>query len=214
MSDDRMPEGEHPTFPAAGSAGPVDGPGPQRSYPQADPAAPQYTPPPAAPQYSPASPQQSSYSPPPLQQPPYAQAAQPYATPSQQYPGQAAGASYPATPQATASPYAAPQYAPGQPYAPPRPASGLAITSLVTGIAGIVFSWTFVALLASIAAVITGHMALRQTRSDSRIGGRGMAIAGLVLGYAGAAILVFTVVIGIFSFLFIGGIGFLPFFLS
>lgn len=128
-----------------------------------------------------------------------------------------------ATPPPAAIPGAPPPY-PGAPalshphyqtppYAPPRPTSGLAVTSLITGIAGIALSWTFVVLLASVAAVITGHMALKQTRDNTALGGRGMAIAGLILGYVGVAILAFSIVIGIVSLMFIGGIGFLPFFL-
>jgi len=200
MSDSSMPPGEHPAFP-----------------PQAQP----YSPPPP---YPPATQQQQpqAASQPPST-PPYSGAqqqpsVQPYPG-SSQYPGspQHPGAQqYPAGQPYAASPSypAAQPYAPAAPYAPARPSSGLAITSLVTGIGGIVFSWTFVALLASIAAVITGHMALKQTRQDSTVGGRGMAIAGVILGYVGVAILALTVVVGIFSFLFIGGIGFLPFFLS
>lgn len=98
-------------------------------------------------------------------------------------------------------------------YAAPRPSSGLAITALITGIGGIVLSWTFVALLASIVAVITGHMALSQIRRNPALSGRGMAIAGLILGYAGVALLVIMIVIALMSILFIGSIGFLPFLL-
>lgn len=128
--------------------------------------------------------------------------------PAQQYPP--AQQQYPVAPQYGSSA----QYPGVPPYAPPRPSSGLAVTALIAGIAGIVLSWTFVALLGSIAAVITGHMALNQIRRNPALGGRGMAIAGLILGYVGVAILAFTVVIAIFSFLFIGGVSFLPFFLS
>ncbi|WP_194422370.1 DUF4190 domain-containing protein [Microbacterium abyssi] len=140
--------------------------------------------------------------------PPANPAAAPQAYPGapaapQQYQAQ----QYPA-PQHQGQQYAAPQY-PAQPYAPARPTSGLAVTSLITGIAGIVFSWTFVALLASIAAVVTGHMALKQTRSNSAVAGRGMAIAGLITGYAGVAIIALLIVIGIFSFLFLGSLPFL-----
>ncbi|WP_249521816.1 MULTISPECIES: DUF4190 domain-containing protein [Microbacterium] len=93
--------------------------------------------------------------------------------------------------------YGAPQqYAAPQPYgaAPARPSSGLAITSLVCGIAGVVLFWAIVPMLASIAAVITGHMALGQIRRTPGLGGRGMAIAGLILGYVMIGVLVFTIV--------------------
>ena len=45
-------------------------------------------------------------------------------------------------------------------------------------------------------AVIFGHIALEQVRAGSR-SGRGMAIAGLVLGYAGMALLALFVVIAL-----------------
>jgi|GEM_PF-377805 len=65
---------------------------------------------------------------------------------------------------------------------PPAPGtSGLAITSLITGLVGLVF-WPF----GGLAAVITGHMAKSEIRkSAGATGGSGMAVAGLVLGYLG-----------------------------
>lgn len=115
----------------------------------------------------------------------------------------------PTTPPAYA-PYGAPVY----PAAPaPRPTSGLAITSLICGIAGVVLVWAIIPVLASIAAVITGHMALGQTRRDPAVGGRGMAITGLILGYATIAIAAFTLIGIIISFLFVGAFS-LPFIFS
>ena len=65
--------------------------------------------------------------------------------------------------------------------ATPQGTSGLAIASLICGI--LVFV-TFG--LAGLAAVITGHMALSRIRkSAGALKGRGMAIAGLVMGYLG-----------------------------
>jgi len=61
--------------------------------------------------------------------------------------------------------------------APQQKTSGLAIASMVLGIVWL--GW-----LGSLLAVIFGHIALSQTK-DGRAGGRGMAIAGLVLGYVG-----------------------------
>jgi hypothetical protein len=78
-----------------------------------------------------------------------------------------------------------------RPPAPPPPyagfratrTSGLAIASLVLGIV-----WIF--WLGSILAVIFGHVALSQIkRSMGALTGRGMAIAGLILGYLGIATL-------------------------
>ncbi len=115
----------------------------------------------------------------------------------------------PTTPPAYA-PYGAPVY-PAVPA--PRPTSGLAITSLICGIAGAVLVWAIIPVLASIAAVITGHMALGQTRRDPAVGGRGMAITGLILGYAMIAIAAFTLIGIIISFLFVGAFS-LPFIFS
>jgi protein-disulfide isomerase len=67
----------------------------------------------------------------------------------------------------------------------------LAIVSLVTG------------FFCSIAAVITGHLALGQIRRTDQAG-RGLAIAGLVLGYAGIFLTVLAV---IFAVLFAASIG-------
>ncbi len=78
----------------------------------------------------------------------------------------------------TGTAYASPGY-----YVPPvAPNSGLAIASMVCGIVGYMTCY-FVILLA-IPAVICGHLALSQIRnSPVPMAGRGMAIAGLVLGY-------------------------------
>ncbi|MDR6868261.1 CheY-specific phosphatase CheX [Microbacterium resistens] len=65
-------------------------------------------------------------------------------------------------------------------------------------------SFIVVPLLASIVAVITGHMALGQTKRDPRLGGRGLAITGLVLGYIGVAGLIFVIVTLIISILLFG----------
>jgi hypothetical protein len=63
---------------------------------------------------------------------------------------------------------------------PPAPATnGLAIGSLVTGV-------LWMGGLGSFLAVVLGHLALRQIgRADGRQAGRGVAIAGLTLGYLG-----------------------------
>ena len=74
-----------------------------------------------------------------------------------------------------------------QPYQTPpaKPNSNMAIASLVLGILG----WTILPGLASIAAVITGHMAKNEIKSSmNQLGGDGMATAGLVLGYTSIAI--------------------------
>ena len=82
-----------------------------------------------------------------------------------------------------------PQY-PAQPayYMPPvAPNSGVAIASMVCGIVS--FCLCYFAVILSIPAVICGHLALSQIKnSPMPMAGRGMAIAGLVLGYIGITI--------------------------
>lgn len=115
-----------------------------------------------------------------------------------------------AAPGYPAAGYAAPGY--GAPAYAPRPNSGLAITSLICGIAGLVLAAFLVPLAASVVAVITGHMSLSQIKRNPTLGGKGLGIAGLVLGYAGIAFLLLMIVIFVFSLLVFGTVGFLPFF--
>ena len=58
--------------------------------------------------------------------------------------------------------------------------STMAVFSLVLGI----LSWILLPFIASLGAVITGHMARRELRaSGGRLTGEGLALAGLILGY-------------------------------
>ena len=70
----------------------------------------------------------------------------------------------------------------------PAQPKALSIASLCCGIAALVGFGFF--LLPQIAAVILGHMALSREPA-----GRGMAIAGLVLGYVGVALTILVIVI-------------------
>jgi hypothetical protein len=70
---------------------------------------------------------------------------------------------------------------------PSRQTNGLAIASLVAGF--LWFMW-----LGSIAAVVLGHVALRQiNHSHGRQSGKGLAITGLVFGYLGLLTLIATI---------------------
>lgn len=107
-----------------------------------------------------------------------------------------AAAAEPVTPPADvppAAPYATP-YA-QQPYAPGPKTNVLAIISLVLSIIGI-----------SIGGVITGHIALSQIKKRAE-GGRGLAIAGLIIGYLGCLgwIILWIVWIGLFALSASGG---------
>ena len=61
---------------------------------------------------------------------------------------------------------------------PPARWSGLATASMVLGVL-----WVF--WLGSVLAVIFGHIALAQTSGDVQMGGRSMAIVGVILGWIG-----------------------------
>lgn len=87
------------------------------------------------------------------------------------------------TPQPIAP--ATPAYSP-QPYPSATPATSTAATiSLVFGI----LSWIALPLIGSIVAIVAGHMARREIQaSNNQLGGSGLALAGLILGYAQVAI--------------------------
>lgn len=74
---------------------------------------------------------------------------------------------------------------PGYGPLPVVPNNGMAIASMVCGISSLVLLFScFIGILAGIPAVICGHIALKQIRDYVLpMGGRGMAIAGLVTGY-------------------------------
>jgi hypothetical protein len=83
----------------------------------------------------------------------------------------------------SAVPSAAPPVNPGT--------SGKAIASLICGL-------LFFLLPSAIVAVIMGHLSLSDIRrSAGRLGGRGMAIAGLVLGYAGLSFIPILIIAAI-----------------
>lgn len=120
--------------------------------------------------------------------PDYSQPTDPYGTPSQydqqpyaQQPyGQQPQYGQPGTPF---NAYGQPAY-----YGVPAEPKGLSIASLCCGIAAFVGLGFF--LLPQLAAVILGHMALKREPS-----GKGMAIAGLVMGYVGIALAILVIVL-------------------
>jgi hypothetical protein len=89
----------------------------------------------------------------------------------------------------------------GRSYLPPEEPlfhiSGLATSSLVMGVMG----WSLLPLLGGIAAIVLGHMArVEIARSEGRLTGDGLAVAGLVMGYANIAFtaLVIVCIAGLF----------------
>ena len=61
------------------------------------------------------------------------------------------------------------------------PTSGWAVASLVFGLLGVFGGWRLFAIPCAI-AVLCGHIGLGETKTGVK-GGRGMAVAGLILGY-------------------------------
>jgi len=75
-------------------------------------------------------------------------------------------------------------FAPVRPYPPPVRVrtNGLAIAALVSGL-------LFITMIGAVLAVIFGHISLSQIkRSRGWQRGNGMAVAGLILGYAGLVV--------------------------
>jgi hypothetical protein len=113
----------------------------------------------------------------------------PYVTDGPPVPPAAAAAAY-----VRPDPYATGGYAPQTPYvANPQPAfgasytpgppQGLAIASLVCGIAGVVLFFSGIGFLPALAGVILGHIA--QKRQPYA---RGLWLTGLITGYIGVAL--------------------------
>jgi hypothetical protein len=69
---------------------------------------------------------------------------------------------------------------------PVRRTSGMAVAALVCGICGLLFGWIpGIGFLLQILGIIFGGVGIGQTGRDPNVGGRGMAITGLVLGILG-----------------------------
>lgn len=83
-----------------------------------------------------------------------------------------------------------------------KPAMGFAIASLVLGL----LSFWAIPFIGSLLAIIFGAVALKRIRRDPSLEGRGMAIAGIVLGIIGIFFaLIFAIIglaLGILSLLF------------
>jgi len=84
---------------------------------------------------------------------------------------------------------------------PQSKTSGLAIASLVLGILAVVLTLICIGPLFAIPAIICGHLACsRIKRSGGALGGKGLAIAGFVTGYASLALLVLMLPLAIPNF--------------
>lgn len=128
---------------------------------------------------------QQGYPPPPPPPAGYGQPVEnPYGPPDQ---GQYAPSAYPQQP-AYGAPYG---------YAPKT--NTLAIFSLIASIVNFIF----IPVIGSIVAVITGHMALKQVRTSGEAG-RGMALAGTIVGWVGIGLFALGLVIVIILLATIG----------
>lgn len=87
------------------------------------------------------------------------------------------------------APVAADPDLPGEAHLPLE-TSSKAIASLILGIIPL-------SIISSIPAVVLGHLALSEIKkSGGRLGGRGLAVAGLVLGYLGIALVPVMLILG------------------
>ena len=181
MTDAPPPAPESDGVPPIPPAGPSVTPPAGDAAPEAPPPPP-YTPPAAAPPAP-------AYGAP---APGYGAPAQGYGQPAPAYPPQAyPQQGYP--PQGYGQPTGYPGYAPAGPRTNP-----LAIVSIVCSAAG-VFLWFF----APVAGIVTGHIALGQIKRTGE-GGRGLALAGVIIGYclAGLSVLIvigYVIAIAIFA---------------
>lgn len=79
----------------------------------------------------------------------------------------------------------------GSPY--PAPNSSMALIALISGILGL----TFLPIIGSIVAVITGPMAKKEIlESGGALGGEGLATAGQILGWIGIGMAVVGLCLG------------------
>ena len=83
----------------------------------------------------------------------------------------------------------------GQPYGAMRRTEGMAVASLVLGIAGFVVC----PLICSVLAIVFGTQAKNRIRQDPTLQGEGMAQAGFILGIIGLAVGVILLVIVILA---------------
>ncbi|KFN50075.1 DUF4190 domain-containing protein [Arenimonas composti] len=106
----------------------------------------------------------------------------------------------PSTPPAPpVAPVAPTPVAPGY-----RPTSTLAVVSLVCGLIGLVGSMFVAPIIASVIAVVTGHMARAEIRrADGAMDGDGLAVGGLVTGWLMIGLCLLTVLVFV---LFLGGL--------
>jgi lysylphosphatidylglycerol synthetase-like protein (DUF2156 family) len=97
-----------------------------------------------------------------------------------------------------------PSYTGGSAAPAPSRSNGLAITALVTGIIALLLSWipgiNLLAAVLAVVALVTGFLGMRNAGRPG-VGGKGMAITGLVTGALAIllTILVYTALAAVFN---------------
>lgn len=203
MTEARPPEGDESEVPTApppnGQPPPFPGPPPYGGAPAAPPrypgpppsGQPGYGPPPAGgqPGYYPPPSGQPGYGPPPAGgQPGYGPPPGAYGAPPPYY-GSAPPGGYPGYGPPPGYPAGAPPYGgyppPGYGATPPSHMSGLAIASLVCSLVGL-----FLLGIPAVVGIILGFVARsRIKRSGGTERGAGMALAGIIIGFAVVALI-------------------------
>ena len=84
----------------------------------------------------------------------------------------------------------------------PQLPQGMAVASLVAGI----LSVTMCGLFAAIPAVICGHIGIKQADRGEATG-RGMAMAGMIMGYVSLVLTVLVIAFYIFFFVLVVAVG-------
>jgi Domain of unknown function (DUF1707)/Domain of unknown function (DUF4190) len=98
---------------------------------------------------------------------------------------------YPYPPNSYQQAYPPAPYAPGYgPLVPAKKTNGMAIAALVAPF------FPFLFLVGPVAAVVCGHIALEQIDKTGE-SGRGMAVAGLILGYLEVAVTILIIMLGV-----------------
>ncbi len=72
----------------------------------------------------------------------------------------------------------------------------MAVAGLIIGIFALILSWTvIIGIVLGVLALIFGFLGKKKATVDPNAGGRGMSIAGIVLGFIGIAIAILVIVL-------------------
>jgi len=82
---------------------------------------------------------------------------------------------------------------------PTKQTSTLAVVSLIAGCVSLIFG-----IFAAIPAIICGHLALGEIKKQPEKDGKGLAMAGLIIGYVVTVLSVLIIVLFLIFFLFAG----------